>query len=206
MDFGAFDNILCNKIRLPSVFNCEKSEKMSSLSDVTQMVELCRKGRPEGFSRLVDGYSNRLFGYFYRLTGNRDDANELLSELFLKIVEKIGTCRPETFNAWLFTTASNLFTDYVRAKKRREKMLGQIAKEIQAETEPDRADDEMTDKLTRQLRKLDGETAEIIIMRYYSGLSFEELAKIRKEPLGTCLSKVHRGLKKLRELMENSND
>jgi RNA polymerase sigma-70 factor (ECF subfamily) len=183
-----------------------KKQKMSSSNDVTQIVERCRKGEPQGFSQLVDSYSSRLFGYFYRLTGNRDDSNELLGELFLKVVEKIGTCRPETFDAWLFKTASNLFADYTRAKKRRQKMLGQMAKETQTETQPPEIDDYMTDKLTRQLQRLDGETAEIIVMRYYSGLSFEELAKIRKEPLGTCLSKVHRGLKKLRQLMENCDD
>ncbi len=178
---------------------------MSSSDDVIQLVKRCQQGEKEGFSQLVDGYASRLYGYFYRLTGNRDDSNELLSELFLKIVEKIGTCRPETFEGWLFKTASNLFTDYIRAKKRHEKMLNQAVKEIQTETQPDRDDSFMADKLTRQLQRLDTETAEIIVMRYYSDLSFEELAKIRKEPLGTCLSKVHRGLKKLRELMENSN-
>ena len=183
-----------------------KKRKMSSSDDVTQMVELCRKGEPQGFSQLVDSYSSRLFSYFYRLTGNRDDSNELLSGLFLKVVEKIGTCRPETFDAWLFKMASNLFTDYIRAKKRHEKMLDQMAKELQTETQPAQTDGYMTDKLTRQLQRLDAETAEIIVMRYYSGLSFEELAKIRKEPIGTCLSKVHRGLKKLRQLMENGND
>jgi len=179
---------------------------MDETKNVIEIVKLCQKGKPEGFSQLIDSYSSRLFGYFYRLTGNRDDSNELLSELFLKVVEKIGTCRPETFDAWLFKTASNLFADYIRAKKRREKMLDQIAKELQTETQSDRADDDMTDKLTRQLQRLDGETAEIIVVRYYSGLSFEELAKIRNEPLGTCLSKVHRGLKKLRQLMENCDD
>ncbi|MCX5634082.1 MAG: RNA polymerase sigma factor [Phycisphaerae bacterium] len=183
-----------------------KKQKMSSPNDVTQLVKLCQQGEKEGFSQLVDSYSSRLYGYFYRLTGNRDDSNELLSELFLKIVEKIGTCRPETFNAWLFKMASNLFMDYIRAKKRHEKMLDQMAKEVQTEIQPLPAGDHMTDKLTRQLQRLDAETAEIIVMRYYSGLSFEELAKIRKEPLGTCLSKVHRGLKRLRQLMENSDD
>lgn len=188
-----------------SVFNCEKA-KMSSSNDVIQIVKMCQKGEKDGFSQLVDGYSSRLYGYFYRLTGNRDDSNELISELFLKIVEKIGTCRPETFEAWLFKMASNLFADYIRAKKRHEKMLNQAAKEVQAEMQSSPADNYLTDKLTRYLQRLDSETAEIIVMRYYSGLSFEEMAKIRKEPLGTCLSKVHRGLKKLRELMENSDD
>jgi RNA polymerase sigma-70 factor (ECF subfamily) len=179
---------------------------MSNSNDVSQIVKMCQKGEKDAFSQLVDRYGLRLFGYFYRLTANRDDANELLGELFLKIVEKIGTCRAETFDAWLFKTASNLFADYIRAKKRREKMLNHIAKEIQSETQLPPAADLMSDELTRQLQRLDGETAEIIVMRYYSGLSFEELAKMRKEPLGTCLSKVHRGLKKLRELMENSNE
>lgn len=179
---------------------------MSSSNDVTQIVERCRKGEPQGFSQLVDSYSSRLFGYFYRLTGNRDDSNELLSELFLKIVEKIDSCRAEAFDAWLFKIASNLFADYIRAKKRREKMLGQMAKQIQPETEPLKTNNHLTDKLTRQLQRLDAQTAEIIVMRYYSGLSFEELAKIRKEPIGSCLSKVHRGLKKLRQLMESCDD
>lgn len=179
---------------------------MSSSNDVIHLVKLCQQGDKDGFSQLVDGYSSRLFGYFYRLTGSRDDSNELLSELFLKIVEKIGACRPETFEAWLFKMASNLFMDYIRAKKRHEKMLNQAAKEIQTETQPDRTDSLLTDKLTKQLQRLDAETAEIIVMRYYSGLSFEELAKIRNEPIGTCLSKVHRGLEKLRQLMENCDD
>ena len=81
-----------------------------------------------------------------------------------------------------------------------------MAKQIQPETEPLKTDNHLTDKLTRQLQRLDAQTAEIIVMRYYSGLSFEKLAKIRKEPLGSCLSKVHRGLKKLRQLMENCDD
>ena len=176
---------------------------------IEQVVRLCGKGdnNPHpGFSQLVDIYSSRLFGYFYRLTGNRDDANELLSELFLKVIEKIGSCKAETFEPWLFKIASNLFTDYIRSKKRREKMLNKVAEQTQIETPPDKNDGYLADKLTRQLRRLDVETAEIITMRYYSGLSFEELAKIRNEPLGTCLSKVHRGIKRLRQLMENSDE
>jgi RNA polymerase sigma-70 factor, ECF subfamily len=179
---------------------------MSSSNDVEKIVKLCQKGDKNAFSQLVDGYSSRLYGYFYRLTGNRDDSNELLSELFLKVVEKISACRAETFEAWLFKMASNLFADFIRTKKRHEKMLNYTAKEFEAEMLSSPKNDYLTDKLTQQLQRLDSETAEIIVMRYYSGLSFEELAKIRKEPLGTCLSKVHRGLKKLKELMENSDD
>ncbi|OQA00694.1 MAG: ECF RNA polymerase sigma factor SigW [Planctomycetes bacterium ADurb.Bin401] len=171
-----------------------------------EIVLLARKGDKEAFSKIVDLYSGRLYGYFYRLTCNREDANDLLSELFLKVYEKIGSCRPETFDAWIFKMASNLFTDSLRAKKRREKFFASVQQDFKEESVPEKNGDFMIDKLSIMLKKLDPQTAEIITMRYYSLLSFEELAKIRNEPIGTVLSKVHRGLKKLKELMEQSND
>jgi len=177
-----------------------------SKEKIEQLVKLCKKGQSDGFSQMVDIYSSRLYGYFYRLAGNRDDANELVSELFLKITEKIGSCKSETFEPWLFRIASNLFTDYIRTKKRREKMLNKMAEQCLTETPVEKDDGYLTDKLTKQMQKLDAETAEIIAMRFYSGLSFEELAKMRNEPIGTCLSKVHRGIKRLKQLMENENE
>jgi len=183
-----------------------KMRNMAASEQIINIVCLAQKGDKDAFSRLVDLYSGRLYGYFYRLTYNRDDANELLSELFLKMFEKIGACRPETFEAWLFRTASNLFTDFLRTKKRREKLISHAQQDIKTEIEPEKTGDFLTDKLTVQLRKLEPEVAEIIVMRYYSQLSFEELAKLRGEPIGTVLSKVHRGIKKLKELMEQSDD
>jgi RNA polymerase sigma-70 factor (ECF subfamily) len=79
------------------------------------------------------------------------------------------------------------------------------ARKIQLEseiTEPRRSDTEGIDKLQVQLARLDADTKELIMLRFYSQLSFKEMAKIRSEPIGTTLSKLHRGLKRLRELME----
>jgi len=64
------------------------------------------------------------------------------------------------------------------------------------------SDLEQLDNLQIQLNKLDTDTRELIMLRYYSQLSFMELSKMRSEPIGSTLAKVHRGLKKLRELME----
>jgi RNA polymerase sigma-70 factor (ECF subfamily) len=57
------------------------------------------------------------------------------------------------------------------------------------------------DGLQNALGKLDDDVRELIMMRYYSQLSFKEISQLRGEPIGTTLSKVHRGLKKLREIM-----
>ena len=52
------------------------------------------------------------------------------------------------------------------------------------------------------LKRLDADTRELSMLRFYSQLSFKEIAKMRSEPIGTTLAKLHRGLKRLREFME----
>ncbi len=176
---------------------------MAENSDLTTTIEGCREGRPEAFEVLVDHFSERLYGYFYRLVGNRDICDELLSTLFLKLVRSIKDFAGGNFEAWLFRMASNTFYDYLREKQRHRKMMQY--QQQQYDCEPKAAgvhENEMADELQKQLEQLDEGTREVIMLRYYSDLSFKQIAEMRAEPIGTTLSKLHRGLKKLRELME----
>jgi RNA polymerase sigma-70 factor (ECF subfamily) len=136
------------------------------------------------------------------LTGNRDLSEELLSELFAKLVEKIGSYRGGSFDGWMFTMASNLFHDHLRFKQRQTRLLDGHSKRIMSQSAGvagGKNDD--ADKLQMALGELEGDVRELIMMRFYSQMSFKEIAESRREPIGTTLSKVHRGLKKLRELM-----
>ena len=154
---------------------------------------------------MVDMYAGRCYGYFYRLTGDRDLSDELLSELLIKLVEKIGSYKGGVFESWLFRIASNIFHDYLRGKRRRTKLLNARRAELERTPNGPRmsdAKDETLDRLQVRLNRLDTDTRELIMLRFYSELSFKEIAEVRSEPIGTTLSKLHRGLKKLRELME----
>lgn len=176
---------------------------MAKSENLAQIIVGCKKGLPECFSQIVDIYANRCYGYFYRLTSNREVSDDLLSALFVKLVEKINSYKGGNFDSWLFKVASNIFHDYLRGKYQQKKMLD--AKKSQLDlrpTETEQNEDERIDKLQIQLLKLDEDTRELIMMRFYSQLSFREMAAMRAEPIGTILSKVHRGLKKLRKLME----
>lgn len=176
---------------------------MTKSDDLAQIIIGCKNKDSKCFSQIVDMYASRCYGYFYRLTGNNDLSDELLSELFVKLVEKIGSYKGGSFEGWLFKIASNIFYDYLRGKQRREKLLDVQKKQIESQIiEPKRSDNEQIDKLQIQLRKLDTDTRELIMLRFYSQLSFKEIAVIRSEPIGTTLAKLHRGLKKLRELMK----
>ncbi len=176
---------------------------MAKGDDLARIIIGCKDGNAQCFSQIVDMYASRCYGYFYRLTGNRDTSDELLSELFVKLVEKIGSYKGGSFESWLFRIASNIFHDYLRSKQRLRKLLETQQKKFESRvTEPKQSDDEQIEKLQKQLARLDTDTRELVMLRFYSQLSFKEIAATRGEPIGTTLAKMHRGLKKLRGLME----
>jgi len=177
---------------------------MARSDDLAQIIIGCKNGDAQCFSQVVDMYATRCYGYFYRLTGNNDVSDELLSELFVKLVEKIRSYKGGSFESWLFKIATNIFHDHLRSKQRRKKLLEVRQEQLESDlTEPKQSDDNgQIDQLQIRLGKLDAETQQLIMLRFYSQLSFKEIAKMRSEPIGTTLAKLHRGLKKLRELME----
>ena len=176
---------------------------MAKSDDLVQIIDGCKAGEPEEFHKLLDIYARRCYGYFYRLTGNCDVSDDLLSELFVKLVERIGSYKGGSFESWLFKIASNIFHDYLRSKQLQRKLLKAQKRQLESKLiGAKKSESERADKLQRQLEKLDADTRKLIMLRFYSQLRFKEIAKIRAEPIGTTLAKLHRGLKKLRQRME----
>lgn len=168
------------------------------------LIQKCKKGDSQAFNELIQRYSNRCYGYFYRLTGRADLSDELLSDLFIRLVRKIGSFKTGSFEKWIFTVASNIFRDYLRRHYRQNRLLAEKADLLRRNQNETKPEPEIFDALHLALEKLDPDTAELITLRYFSQLSFKELAEMRGEPIGTTLSKVHRGIRKLRKIMEES--
>ncbi|MHC4647985.1 MAG: RNA polymerase sigma factor [Planctomycetota bacterium] len=176
---------------------------MAINDELTRIIAGCKAGREESFEKLIDVYAARCYGYFYRLTASRDLSDELLSRLFVKLVEKIGAYRGGSFDGWLFRIASNIFHDHLRSKLLENKLFQAAKDRLESQSAGTHIpDDDRIDNLQIQLQKLDVDTREAIMLRFYSQLSFKEIAHMRREPIGTTLARVHRGLKKLRGLME----
>ena len=80
-----------------------------------QAIRRAQAGDPGGFDVLVDAYGPRIYGLAYRLTGSRADAEDLLQEVMLRVVRRIGEYRHQgRFEAWLFRIAANLVRDRAR--------------------------------------------------------------------------------------------
>ena len=131
---------------------------MKDARGLKSIIDGCKSGNAESFSQLVDAYAKRCYGYFYRLTGNRALSDDLLSELFVRLVEKIGSYRGGSFEGWLFRIASNIFHDYLRAKQRQEKLLESQRMQIESEVKgPKSFDSEQIDELQTALNMLDSD-------------------------------------------------
>lgn len=190
--------------RIGGLVNQRRScEDAGSSDELAFIISGCRNGDADCFSALVDAYGGRCYGYFYRLTGSSELSEELLSELFVKLVERIYSYRGGVFESWLFRIAANIFHDHLRAKQRKKKMLDVRRGQLESRfVEAKMSEDDRTDKLQIQLEKLDSSTRELIMLRFYSELTIREIAELRCEPVGTTASRLHRGLKKLREMMQ----
>jgi RNA polymerase sigma-70 factor (ECF subfamily) len=167
---------------------------------------------PEALQELVGVYSPRVFGMLFRLTGSRETAEDLLQETFLRVVRTIADYRHVgKFEAWLFRIAANLARDHARRIRRRGRAValeesfgdGSAAASDVADTgylEPSRAlaRKELGERLNACLQGLPEMDREIILLRHFSELSFQEIADVLQIPLGTALARAHRALKRLR--------
>lgn len=183
---------------------------------LAEQLSRCQAGSKEAFAWLLSEYGPRLYRYFYRTCGRPDEAEDLLQELFVRLLEKIRLYNHQgKFEHWLFCVAANLHRDRLRQVSRTGSVVSlqktthedlTLADSLAADDPPpDRhldQEQEVAD-LQAALEQLPPMDREIILLRHYGGLSFKELAAHFQIPTGTALAKVHRGLKRLRKLMRD---
>ncbi len=180
-------------------------------SKIADMVRLARNGTEQGYKSLVSEYGSSLLGYFLRNTGNLADSEDLVQEVFVRIVKGLKNYREERrFGVWVFQIAHNLLIDHWR--KRKVVLESDISDEsdgiiadltIHNDNPLEKlAKRENSDELQRALSIIPAVQREVILMRYFSGLSFDQIAKINGTPIGTSLARAHRGLERLKKLLK----
>ena len=185
--------------------------------ELTKQVNKCQQGDSEAFAWLVSEYGPRLYRYFHRHSGSDQEAEDMLQDMFVKLVEKLRNYRDQgMFEAWLFRVAANLARDRARRRQKR------VSRAVSLNARPDDQgslmdtlesgektasekleNKEQIDRLGRALTQLSEQEREIILLRHYGGLSFREIAEQLKIPIGTALNRVHRGLKHLQRIMND---
>ncbi|MBS3821525.1 MAG: sigma-70 family RNA polymerase sigma factor [Planctomycetes bacterium] len=177
-------------------------------------VHRAQAGEADAYEALLNAYSKRLYGYFIRSTGRHHDAEDLLSEMMLKLVRTLKNYDHRgRFEPWLFRIAANMVRDRIRRRTTRPRAMslsaaddggGSMGSSLPAEgPQVDAAmmAAEASGDLQSALAKLDEQTRQMILLRHFGEMSFKDIAAAFDCPLGTALAKVHRGIKQLRRLM-----
>ncbi len=185
--------------------------------DIAALIAGAQRGNPDCFDGLIDAYADRLYGYFYRSTGSRTVAEDLLQDLFLRLIQAIKRYdHREQFEAFLFRIAGNLNRDRIRRERRSkqtscvvengERFAGARMPTSVADSHITRPDttlerSERINEMQAAMARLPSAEREVIVLRHFSELSFKEIASIMGTPLGTALARAHRGLAKLKAML-----
>lgn len=171
-------------------------------------------GKPDGFMTLMEAYGPRLYGYFFRATGSHHDAEDMLGEMMLRLVQRMGSYDDRgRFEPWLFRIAANMVRDRIRRAKATPPGASVSADDEEGPSQVEQVRGknpavesgllaaEASEELMDAMETLDGTTRQMILLRHFGEMSFKEIAEVFDCPLGTVLAKVHRGLRALRKAM-----
>ncbi|MEM8997683.1 MAG: sigma-70 family RNA polymerase sigma factor [Acidobacteriota bacterium] len=188
--------------------------KRSPIPSDEELVASILEGQPELFADLVGRYQGRLVNYLYRMLRNQEDAHDLAQEVFVKIYGALDRFDPKyRFSTWLFRVAQNAAIDTIR--KRRLKLVS-IHRD---DSDGDGGDWELPGEdptpyqtsrniergsaIHKAIDELPHEYKELISMRHYAELSYDDIAKLKDMPLGTVKNKLFRGRQMLKEKLSD---
>jgi RNA polymerase sigma-70 factor (ECF subfamily) len=188
-----------------SVSSAAVREQLRLLED-SAVVSAFLGGEEKAFEELVDRYQTRLLNFIYRTTGDRERAEDLVQEVFVRVYRHIHRFdRSKKFSTWIYTIASNLAKNELRNRSRNPLVLFQTIKRnwqdedrpLQFEDPASRPDDLFRRRHLRELveasvQKLPAHHRQVFVLRELEGKSYEEIAEITSCNLGTVKSRLNR--------------
>ena len=186
--------------------------KTSKISDEI-LIKQFQNGDRTSYNELVFRYKDKILNFLFRFMHDLHMAEDLAQETFLKVyIKKDSYKEISKFSTWLYTIASNLAkTELRKIKRRRTSFISHITQDgkehnyfIDDSSNNDRIIDNNENKVLHEsIHALEDDFRTIIILREIQELSYENISKILKLPLGTVKSRINRGKLKLREILIN---
>lgn len=171
------------------------------MDNLDGLIERARKLDTHALSKLVENFYPNIYRYFFYRVEVKEDAEDLTSEVFVRLVGSIKKQR-RNFTAWIFSIARNLLIDYYRKKgRRREVPLDEATLDLKASLSV-KSVDLTEDDLKKILKVLTGEQQEVITLKFIEGYSNDEISRIMKKSVGAIKALQFRALATLREIFK----
>lgn len=188
--------------------------------DEQALLDRIREGDESGFEELVKEHTGKIVGLAWRMVGNREDAEDLAQEAFLRLHRSLDDFRGESrISTWLYRTTTRLAIDYLRRDRIKRKVFffradNDSPDPVELASDPLRnpgrelQSQEAMQSLRRSLQKLSARQQAIFTLRHYEGLPLKEIAAHLGLETGTVKAHLHRAVtqlrKDLREFREGS--
>jgi RNA polymerase sigma-70 factor (ECF subfamily) len=192
-------------------------DELGTLPDA-DVVRLAQQGRELAFRELVRRYERPVFSLVYRMVRDRELAEDLAQDAFVKVLNHIDKYSPEfKFSSWLFKIANNVAIDHLRRRRLDTISIdgsphASSASDVEATTielsvDQESALDELESKelgtaIEQAIAALRPEYRACIMLRHVEGRSYEEIAATLDLPLGTVKTYIHRARHELRKALE----
>jgi RNA polymerase sigma-70 factor (ECF subfamily) len=188
-----------------------------SVASDQQIVAWAQEGEEAAFRELVRRYQRPVFSLIYRMVRDREMAEDLAQETFIKVLNAIDRYRPEhKFSSWIFKIANNAAIDHLRRREpdvlsldgapdavtieRQEATVLQVGDRAESPLE-ELAARELGSNIEAAIARLRPEYRACIVLRHVEGRAYDEIASILGLPLGTVKTYIHRARAELRELL-----
>ena len=181
-------------------------------TDITELIEKARKKDEKAFKTLLNTYWSDVFRFQLSKSENEDEAEDITIKTFAKAFDKIHLFNERyNFKTWLISISKNIFLDHLR--KQRTKTISLNKKESEAYKifdETPTAEDQLIieqnlAQLLNYLKQLKPHYQEIINLRYFREMSYQEMADKLNEPMSNIKVKLLRAKKLLAQIIEKSS-
>lgn len=172
-----------------------------------------RRGDPEAFEVLVREHQDRVFDFCVRMVGDREEASDLVQEIFVSVHQNLGKFREDSkLSTWIFRISKNQCINRLKYLKRRGRgrsdEYGEVGEDVLsgamgAPPTPDAALESARERARVQwaISQLEPDARMLVALRDIEGLSYEEIIEITELPEGTVKSRLHRAREKLADLL-----
>ena len=165
-------------------------------------------GRPEErptWESVARDHGRFLYQVAYRLTGNDDDAQDLVQEVLLRVRRGLPTYQPGSMEGWLSRITTNAFLDDIRRRRRRpaEMLPAEPDLVLPSSPPPDEelARRQLPEDIQQALTTLPEDFRAAVVLCDVVGLSYEDISETLDVPIGTVRSRIHRGRMALRKAL-----
>jgi RNA polymerase sigma-70 factor (ECF subfamily) len=167
------------------------------MTDDRKVIERVLAGDSEAFNILVRQWEKPIYNFILRMIGDRDEAMDLCQDCFMKAYRELRTLKDrDRFSSWLYRIAHNTCLSKVR------KDHGKTWVELDPEMGSNHVVPENRLAVEKALEQLPEDQREVVILKVFQSLKFEEIAAIQGAPVSTVKSRLYMAFEKLRSILE----